>query len=64
VGIRTPWSLASEAVWIRTHRFGARLLSAVSAAAAISFALLVVALAAAAVYSLVVSKRLGAEPLA
>src|SRR5438477_258607 len=25
VGIRTPWTLASEEVWLRTHRFGGRL---------------------------------------
>lgn len=25
VGIRTPWTLASETVWVRTHRIGARL---------------------------------------
>ncbi|HKR66094.1 MAG TPA: SdpI family protein [Thermoanaerobaculia bacterium] len=25
VGIRTPWTLASEDVWFRTHRFGGRL---------------------------------------
>jgi uncharacterized membrane protein len=25
VGIRTPWTLASDAVWERTHRIGARL---------------------------------------
>ncbi len=71
VGIRTPWSLASDAAWIRTHRFGARLLSAVSAVAAVmaiagaplalSFVLLMAGLAATVVYSFVVSKRLEAE---
>jgi uncharacterized membrane protein len=25
VGIRTPWTLASDEVWLRTHRFGGRL---------------------------------------
>ena len=25
IGIRTPWTLSSEAVWYRTHRLGARL---------------------------------------
>lgn len=25
IGIRTPWTLASDAVWERTHRFGGRL---------------------------------------
>jgi len=28
VGIRTPWTLASEEVWIRTHRLGGRLMVA------------------------------------
>lgn len=26
VGIRTPWTLASDEVWTRTHRFGGRLM--------------------------------------
>lgn len=26
IGIRTPWTLASEEVWLRTHRVGGRLL--------------------------------------
>jgi uncharacterized membrane protein len=26
IGIRTPWTLASEEVWLRTHRLGGRLL--------------------------------------
>jgi len=25
MGIRTPWTLASEAVWVRTHRIGGRI---------------------------------------
>lgn len=25
IGIRTPWTLASEEVWLRTHRFGGRI---------------------------------------
>lgn len=25
IGIRTPWTLASETVWVRTHRIGARI---------------------------------------
>jgi immunity protein, SdpI family len=29
VGIRTPWTLASDEVWLRTHRFGAKLFVAV-----------------------------------
>ena len=28
VGIRTPWTLASEEVWIRTHRLGGKLMVA------------------------------------
>jgi uncharacterized membrane protein len=30
VGIRTPWTLESRDVWVRTHRFAARLMVAVS----------------------------------
>ena len=26
VGIRTPWTLASEEVWIKTHRLGGKLM--------------------------------------
>ena len=26
VGIRTPWTLASEEVWVRTHRLGGKLM--------------------------------------
>ncbi|MGA2259990.1 MAG: SdpI family protein [Acidobacteriota bacterium] len=29
IGIRTPWTLASDAVWIATHRLGARIFMAV-----------------------------------
>ena len=36
VGIRTPWTLASEAVWIRTHRVGAWLFTACGLAAALA----------------------------
>jgi uncharacterized membrane protein len=36
VGIRTPWTLASEAVWIRTHRLGAWLFTAGGLAAAVA----------------------------
>jgi uncharacterized membrane protein len=28
VGIRTPWTLASEEVWIKTHRLGGKLMVA------------------------------------
>jgi len=36
IGFRTPWALASEAVWVRTHRIGARIfvLAGLGAAAA------------------------------
>lgn len=30
MGIRTPWTIASEAVWVATHRFGARVMVAAS----------------------------------
>ena len=35
VGIRTPWTLASEQVWTATHRFAGRLLVAAGALGAI-----------------------------
>jgi uncharacterized membrane protein len=28
IGLRTPWTLASEEVWIRTHRLGGKLMMA------------------------------------
>lgn len=28
VGIRTPWTLSSETVWVKTHKLGARLFKA------------------------------------
>lgn len=31
-GIKTPWTLSSEAVWVRTHRMGGRLLFAAGVA--------------------------------
>jgi uncharacterized membrane protein len=36
VGIRTPWTLASDEVWLRTHRLGGKLLVATGALAVIS----------------------------
>jgi uncharacterized membrane protein len=36
VGIRTPWTLASEAVWVRTHRLGARIFVLAGLGAALS----------------------------
>jgi uncharacterized membrane protein len=72
VGIRTPWTLASDEVWRRTHRLGGRLLMVAGLAGAaaglaapplVAFVLLFGALIAAAlwsvVYSLVVYRSLG-----
>lgn len=39
MGIRTPWTLASEEVWIATHRLGARLMVAAGIAGAVCVAL-------------------------
>jgi len=36
VGIRTPWTLASEAVWDRTHRVGGRVMLAAGLAVAVT----------------------------
>lgn len=36
VGIRTPWTLANDAVWEKTHRLGGRVFAAVGLATAIS----------------------------
>jgi len=35
VGIRTPWTLASDKVWVATHRLGARLMTAAGIGGAI-----------------------------
>jgi uncharacterized membrane protein len=32
IGLRTPWTLASEEVWIKTHRLGGKLMVAGGAA--------------------------------
>jgi len=68
MGIRTPWTLASEAVWNRTHRLGARLLVAAGLAGAVliflgaplslALSLLMAALLAPAVYSYTLYRRL------
>jgi uncharacterized membrane protein len=71
VGIRTPWTLASERVWIDTHRLAARLMAfagVLGAAIAlvaghvmafvIPFALIMISALAPVVYSLVHYKRL------
>lgn len=36
VGIRTPWTLASDEVWLRTHRLGGKLLVLAGVATLIS----------------------------
>jgi len=70
VGIKTPWTLASEDVWSKTHRFGSRvwvIAGLVIAAAGIfiggrqGFALFITAIAAAAlipvIYSYIIYKK-------
>ncbi len=66
VGIKTPWTLESDAVWERTHRAGGKLMVAVGALVALStlfapewvgFALLVGGLLALVVWSFVYSRR-------
>ncbi len=71
IGIRTPWTLASDAVWIATHRFGARvfmlvgILGAIGAFAGfpafIQVTLIVIAIVVPVIYSLRVSKKLEKE---
>lgn len=68
VGFRTPWTLASEAVWTATHRLAARLLVAVSLLGAVGvgmgvpteicFVGLMVSLLVPVLYSFWLSKRL------
>lgn len=68
MGIRTPWTLASDRVWIATHRLSARLLVAAGLVGAmlavfggplpVVFVLLMAAVLAPAVYSLVLYRRL------
>jgi len=78
VGIRTPWTLASEEVWLRTHRLAGKLFvisgTAVIAAAVIGlsmwpiFAAIMLAALIPVIYSYVLYKRLeglpGARPAA
>ena len=71
VGIRTPWTLASERVWYATHRLGAKVIVAsgvigLALVVAGVFPLIAVAIAIAGfmvpvVYSLVIYKRLERE---
>lgn len=68
IGMRTPWTLASEKVWYATHRFAAKafvaagflgLLSVIfSAPPLIEFSILIAAALASVIYSLVYYKRL------
>jgi len=71
IGIRTPWTLASDAVWIATHRLGARILYGVGLAGALlvaaglslvpCFVLLMAGLLVPVVYSFWLSKKLERE---
>lgn len=71
MGIRTPWTLASDAVWEGTHRVAGRLLAVVGIAGALAawlgaplaacFGALMAALLLPAVYSLILFKRLQGE---
>jgi len=68
LGVRTPWTLASDAVWVATHRLAARLFVAAGCLGAVAvwlgvplvlcFVLLMMVVATPAVYSLAMSKRL------
>ncbi|MCS7225250.1 MAG: SdpI family protein [Armatimonadetes bacterium] len=70
VGIRTPWTLASDTVWIATHRLAARLfftvglISAVAALVGVPMVLLTIVLVVMPLvpvfYSLILYKRLEA----
>jgi len=71
MGVRTPWTLASETVWVATHRLAARLFVAAGVIGAVAivlgvsmllaFVFLMAAALAPVVYSLVLSKRLERE---
>lgn len=71
VGVRTPWTLASERVWIDTHRLAARLMTAAGVlgaaialvasripAFAIPFGLIMLSALSPVIYSLIHYKRL------
>jgi len=72
VGIRTPWTLASERVWIATHRKGAWIISGTGLVGAVAawlgvspaacLVLLVIGLLIPVVYSFWLSKKLEREP--
>jgi uncharacterized membrane protein len=71
IGVRTPWTLASERVWIATHRLAARLMVGaglllsvivwLGAPIALCFWLLMVSLLVPAIHSLLLYKRLERE---
>jgi uncharacterized membrane protein len=73
VGIRTPWTLASERVWADTHRLGAWLFTAAGIVGtvcvvaglplSVPFALILIAALSPAVYSLIHYKRLESRGL-
>jgi uncharacterized membrane protein len=46
MGIRTPWTLADEAIWRRTHRVGGRMLAGAGVVAALAALLLPLPIAA------------------
>lgn len=68
IGIRTPWTLASERVWIDTHRFAARMFVGVGGLGfvavlaglptAIAFGLFLASVLVSVLYSLILYKRL------
>ncbi len=68
VGIRTPWTLASDKVWVATHRLGARLMTFGGFACAISlwvgvpviagFTIFMVLILYPVLYSLILYKKL------
>ena len=71
MGIRTPWTLASERVWNDTHRFGARMfvlcgglgfvMSAFGANPLFAVALILIAALGPVLYSFTLSKKLERE---
>ena len=72
IGIRTPWTLASDDIWRRTHRIGSRLfvayglamlLTALVAPAWIGFGVLLAGALALVAWSLVYSHRLYRQTL-
>ena len=71
IGIRTPWTLASDEVWLRTHRLGGRLLliaglvlaylGAAGFDAAPGFYAILLAMLISVGYSFVLYRKLGGE---